>query len=241
MYQLSIIIPCYNEQNSINKLVERCYLITKNRNDIQFIFVNNGSTDKTRDNLSRIKVELNFVNALIVEVPINKGYGYGIKCGLLASKSSILAWTHADLQTDPLDVIEAYDLNRNKLELEDVVVKGLRNRRPAFDVFFTKVMSFFCTLILRKKLIDVNAQPKIFNKKLLKIIENAPNDFLFDLYFLYAAQVMKFEVLTFAVNFMARKYGNAKGADSLLGKFKISFKTIFYTLKLKNENIIYID
>jgi glycosyltransferase involved in cell wall biosynthesis len=237
MYQLSVIIPCYNEQNSINKLVERCLFITKDRKDIEFLFVNNGSTDKTAMHLYDLISSLNFANAKIVEVPMNKGYGYGIKCGIEASNSQILAWTHADLQTDPNDVITAFDKYKYEIIESEILVKGNRHNRPFFDNIFTKGMSFLCTKILGVKLDDVNAQPKLFNKKLANIVLNGPNDFLLDLYFLYNIVKNGYKLKTMPVYFSNRQFGKAKGAGSIKGKIRISFITIKYILKLKKSEI----
>lgn len=235
MYQLSIIIPCYNEQNSINRLVETCHKIVKDRNDIHFLFVNNGSSDKTRDKLIEAISVLKFTNAEIVEVPVNKGYGFGIKCGLEASRSTIVAWTHADLQTDPNDVILAYDKYKDEIINNKIIVKGERYKRPLFDNLFTYIMSHFCSIILGIKLFDINAQPKMFNKVLIKEVLEGPNDFLLDLYFLTKVLKMGYKLKTIPVFFNIRLYGSAKGAGSIIGKFKVSYKTIIYTYNLNKK------
>lgn len=235
MYQLSIIIPCYNEQNSINKLVESSYQLVKNRTDIQFIFVNNGSTDKTKDNLYNSISTLEFLNAKVVEVPVNKGYGFGIKCGLEIANSQIVAWTHADLQTDPNDVIIGFDKYKDEIINNNIVVKGERYKRPLFDNIFTSLMSLFCSSILGVKLYDVNAQPKIFKKELINYVIDGPNDFLLDLYFLTNVLKKGHKIKTTPVYFNTRLYGKAKGAGSIIGKFKISYKTILYTYNLNKR------
>ena len=48
-------------------------------------------------------------------------------------------------------------------------------------------MSVFETLLFRKNMIDINAQPTLFNRDLLKLINNFPNDFTIDLYVFYIA------------------------------------------------------
>ena len=48
----SLVIPCYNEQDNISELVERCRGCFKEKK-FEVIFVDNGSTDKTYDNLKR--------------------------------------------------------------------------------------------------------------------------------------------------------------------------------------------
>ena len=164
MFQLAIIIPCYNEQDSIYKLVGKCILAAKGRTDVQFVFIDNGSIDKTGDVL-RNEIFINkFINAKVLTVPVNKGYGYGIKYGLVNSQANILAWTHADLQTDPIDVIHAFDLYKDKLYNTKCIVKGARKNRPFFDNLFTIGMTFFSSIYLKKTIWDINAQPKLFHK-----------------------------------------------------------------------------
>ena len=46
--KISLVIPCYNESNSLNELHSKCVQLSKEL-DIEIIFVNNGSTDKTKE------------------------------------------------------------------------------------------------------------------------------------------------------------------------------------------------
>ena len=66
-------------------------------------------------------------NFHLVSISENQGYGYGILSGLRKANSDILAWTHADLQTDPNDLLAGFELfiaNNNK----NIFVKGKRER-----------------------------------------------------------------------------------------------------------------
>ena len=68
-------------------------------------------------------------------------------------------------------------------------VKGNRQGRPLFDVFFTAGMSLFETCYLHMKLYDINAQPNLFPRTFYESWENPPYDFSLDLYALYMAQI----------------------------------------------------
>ena len=71
------------------------------------ILVNNGSIDDSKrvfeKTISNIKQDIKVLN-----VKKNIGYGHGIISGLKIAKGDILSWTHADLQTEPNDVVSAY-------------------------------------------------------------------------------------------------------------------------------------
>ena len=72
MMRLSLVIPCYNESESLPRLVERCARAIT-RNDIEVVFVDNGSTDSTSE---LIEVLLRpHSNMRSVRVPENQGYG----------------------------------------------------------------------------------------------------------------------------------------------------------------------
>ena len=101
----SIVIPCFNEQGTIKLILER----TKNpfiENNIELILVNNGSTDNSKNILSEIIN--NYPHAKYINLKKNLGYGGGILKGLNQCKGRIIGWTHADLQTDPLDCITGF-------------------------------------------------------------------------------------------------------------------------------------
>ena len=96
MFELSIVIPCYNESKSLAKLFEACYVSCASRKDIQFIFVNNGSIDDTEITLNQLLLEKKYSFGKLVHVEKNQGYGYGILQGLKEAEGKIIAWTHAD-------------------------------------------------------------------------------------------------------------------------------------------------
>ena len=161
---LSIIIPCFNEGENINGLLEKCKKSLHNRSDVEIILVNNGSTDTTTEIFKEINQDNKlFPYVVIKNIEQNLGYGNGIMEGLDKAEGNILSWTHADLQTDPNDVILAFDRYRKSLELSSCIVKGNRVGRNIFDNIFTAGMSLISSILLKTKLWDINAQPKIFN------------------------------------------------------------------------------
>lgn len=74
MPRFSIIIPCYNEEPNLPELISQLELLIKT-NNVEFILVNNGSTDNTFGILTG-----NFIpNIRVVNLDKNRGYGGGLK------------------------------------------------------------------------------------------------------------------------------------------------------------------
>lgn len=226
--KLSIVVPCYNEEQNIPLILERFGELIQ-RDDIEVILVNNGSTDNSAQVLAELLPKYSFAKTTLVEV--NQGYGYGILQGLRECKGEYIGWTHADMQTDPADILKALDIIEQEKGL--VFVKGNRKGRPLFDVFFTVGMSLFETCYLYEKLYDINAQPNIFPKVFFDSWENPPHDFSLDLYALYMARRKKLRVIRFPVLFPERIHGESKWNTGLKSKWKFIKRTIDFSVKLK--------
>lgn len=228
--QLSIILPFYNEKKSIPFLVNKYKNFTK-RYHFELICVNNGShdgSDKIFDSYAQ-KKNYNFVK--IVTVKKNIGYGHGIMSGVKKAKGEVIAWTHADMQTAPADVFRAYDIYK-KANNTNVIVKGNRVGRHSIDTFVSTCMGILATFMLRIPLYEINAQPKLFHKSLVKHLSDAPNDFLLDLYLLFTAKKQKHTIRSFTVRFHTRKYGKSKWAYSWRSRFWMIKRTITYIFSL---------
>jgi glycosyltransferase involved in cell wall biosynthesis len=238
MSELSIIIPCYNEEKNLINLVNEIKII-KNENPelkLEFILVNDGSTDLT----STILKDLNQNEIYkVVDLKQNMGYGGSIQEGLKSSNSHILSWTHSDLQCDLNDVIKLYKLHQEEFLDKKIIVKGKRIKRNIFDSFFSNSMAFLASIIFQKKFYEINAQPKIFSRKLFEEFENAPKDFSLDLYLLYISKKKFYKIIEHPVVYKKRVAGVSKGGDSFIGKIKLTLRTLKYIINLRlntNEN-----
>ena len=230
MRKISIVIPCFNEEENIplifNKLKE-----FQNYKNIEVILVNNGSTDKTYDKIKEFHKNFSFIR--LVNLPFNQGYGGGIISGLKIAKGEILAWTHADMQTDPLDILKGLKFFENNKK--NISVKGKRYGRSLFDNFFTIGMSFFETFLLRKILWDINAQPTMFYKSFFDTWSNPPSDFSLDLYAYFLAKKRKFHCYRFRVFFDKRRFGESKWNTSFSSKLKFIKRTLVYSFNLNKH------
>ncbi|MFN0106888.1 MAG: glycosyltransferase family 2 protein, partial [Bryobacteraceae bacterium] len=167
--ELSLVIPAYNEAKNLPLLLERAAGPLGSAG-IEMIIVDNGSGDSTQDVLRKLLPCHPFARS--VRVDVNQGYGYGILTGLRAAHGKVLAWTHADMQTDPADAVRGMELFKASAQPEHLFVKGRRYGRPAGDRFFTAGMSLFETVLLGHSMSDINAQPTMFARSFFKTWKN---------------------------------------------------------------------
>lgn len=233
---LSIVLPCYNERDNIAALMERLDEVAARHADLEILLVNNGSTD---DSAAVFEQELAGRNRdvfKVVNVEKNIGYGFGILSGLRASKGDVLAVTHADRQTDPLDVLRALEVYVQASD-DLLMVKGARKNRKMSEAVFSYAMGMLASVVLGKRLTEINAQPKLFSRKFFEMVEKpAPKDFALDTYLLFKAKELG-RVVEIPVFFAKRVAGEAKGGSgsSWKVKWKLINRCYKYIFVLKRE------
>jgi len=229
----SIIIPCYNEEKNLPILLKRCEEVCFETENLEIVIVNNGSTDNSSVVLDDLASKFSFIT--IVYVNVNKGYGFGILEGLKVAKGEILGWTHSDMQTDLGDILTGLNFFNETDEVERLFIKGKRYGRPLPDVFFTFCMSIFETLLLKKLMWDINAQPTLFHKNFYLNWENPPSDFSLDLFAYYNAKKLKLKVKRFPVLFSERLYGVSSWNIGFISKYNFIKRTLIYSFSLNKR------
>jgi glycosyltransferase involved in cell wall biosynthesis len=230
----TVVMPCYNESKNIPLILSRFEKITANDNSqVELLLVDNGSTDDSPATLAIQLPQFSFARSL--RVSVNQGYGFGILEGLRACQSDYIGWTHADMQTDPSDIVKAIDLIKQANYPEDIYVKGLRRGRPLSDSFFTGGMSLFETCFMGTNLWDINAQPNIFHRSFVQSWTQPPNDFALDLYAYYMARQKNLNIVRFDVVFPPRIHGESKWNTGFKSKVKFIKRTIDFSIKLKHS------
>lgn len=230
---LSIVIPCYNESDNIKLILDKLKKAIGSRRDIEVIFVDNGSTDNSSDIFKEMIPPVDSDIFKVCHIKVNQGYGFGITSGLNIAQADILAWTHADMQTDPVDVIKSFDLMTINMK-KNIIIKGKRKHRKFIERIFTFGMQIVVYLFLKIYLDDINAQPKVFRREFYEnyIKEDAPKDFSLDLFLLYIAKIHNYEIISIPVFFNKRLFGEAKGGGSMRTRFKLIKRTFKYIIEL---------
>ena len=226
----SIVIPCYNESENLNNLINTLKKVSYFENT-EFILVENGSKDDSRKKFEKNK---NFDNKHFKKVYVdqNQGYGYGLLQGLKKTKGKYVGWLHADLQVNPENMRKLIDYVE-KNDNQKLFLKGKRSNRSFLDYFFTGGMTIFETMLFHKVLNDIGAIPVLFNKELLNSFEKPPYDFSIELYSFYKAKSNNYKVRRFPVILETRKKGNSSWNKGFTSKIKQSKIIIDDSIKIK--------
>ena len=224
--RFSIVVPCFNESRGLKLLIEEASDIADSSGG-EFIFVDNGSTDSTLEILQQIQSS----NIRWVSTPNNLGYGGGILLGIKYCNSDIIGWTHADLQTPLQDTINAV----GEIEKGFEFVKGRRTNRRFSDGLFTLGMSVYESIVFRRFLLDINAQPTVFRKSLVETWRNPPSDFSLDLYALVMAKKSNLRMSRVQVHFYSRRFGQSSWNLGAWARWKFVLRTVKYSINLKKQ------
>ena len=228
----SVVVPCYNESKNIPLILSR-FKSAMTRSDIEVILVNNGSVDDSQVVLDHELRHYPFARSVMV--PVNQGYGYGILAGLKEARGQFIGWTHADMQTDPADVIAAFNRISELGSSSDLYIKGNRKGRSWIDEFFTMGMAIFETFYLGRFLWDINAQPNVFHRSFFASWKNPPHDFSLDLYALFQAKKQGLKLIRFEVKFPPRIHGHSSWNTGLASKWKFIKRTLVFSGSLKKR------
>lgn len=141
--RLSIIIPCYNEEKRIEESVDKITKYMRSKKlDVELIFVNDGSTDKTQHILNKLNRKLtkeyNIYNT-IISLKNNTGKGYAIRRGIKEAKGDLILLCDADLSTP---ITEFKKLEKFK-DSYDIII-GSRKQK---DSYVIKPQSFLRTFL----------------------------------------------------------------------------------------------
>lgn len=242
MMELELVLPCYNESKSLNALVRRVVLAAEefkfSSAQFQLVLVENGSGDDSFSVMSRLKDSPLGNWFRIVKIEQNQGYGFGLHSGLKTTSAKFVAYSHADMQCDPRNVFVALDCLKEKQLKESNwkwVVKGYRHDRNWKDRLVSRVFETFSFLFLGLKLVEINAQPKVFPRELLSEIVEPPSTFAFDLYFLFRAKKANYNIEIVPVKFPPRLHGVSNWASSFLSRYKTIGGIIRYMFDLSRR------
>lgn len=230
MVYLSIIIPAYNEEKRIAGTLAAVndYLIRRNR-PYEVIVVDDGSTDGTSHAAKRIKDD----RLVIIKNPDNRGKGYSVRRGVLASRGKVILFSDADLSADIAEMDKllpwldkGYDVVIGSRATADSTIEL---RQPWHRVIMGKTFNLLVRTFVLKGFRDTQCGFKCFKRDAAMKIFNLQRlpGFAFDVETLFIAKCLGFKIKEAGVawkNSPESKVHLVKGSLSmLLDLFKIRF------------------
>ena len=205
--KLSVIIPVFNERNTIREIVKRV-MDSPSVNDI--VIVDDGSTDGTRDILEDLKSN-KMIRVILHEANIGKGAA--VRTGINAVQGDLIIIQDADLEYDPRDYpILLQPIQENIAD----VVYGSRflggARRPIYfwNMVANKILTFTTNILYNNILSDMETGYKLFKRDVVKDIQIKAKGFNFEPEF--TAKLLKRGVRIYEVpiRFNPRLYSEGK-------------------------------
>ena len=229
----SLVLPCYNEEENISLLYKEFSEIPLDQYRAELILVNNGSADGTQKEIEKVikNNKKNNIDVVILNLKKNQGYGGGIAEGLKIAKGDYIGWAHADLQTPLIDFFELFNLIKNQKE---ILGKGFRTNNRGFDGIVSRCHESLASLILGYRMREINAQPKIFSKDLMKYFTQMPRNWtVLDTYVTYVCLKRKIKIETIDVVFKTRIYGHSKWKNNVFNFLNHIICNLLYLFKLR--------
>ena len=226
LIKISILIPCFNENNTINKIIDRVIksLDVYNFSNYEIVIVDDFSNDGTREKLKKLNIQDKIKVFYHSE---NLGKGAAIKTAIAQITGDITIIQDADLEYDPFDY--------NKLllpffETDSDVVYGSRflggGKYVRIHFFWhylaNKILTFICNLFINLNLTDMETGYKVFKSSALKSIDLKENSFSFEPEVTIKFAKKKYKFYEVPITYNGRSYNEGK---------KIGLKDAFIALK----------
>ena len=163
---LSLIIPCYNEENNIRKFFDEAQSAFEDSDiALQYVFVNDGSTDKTGEELGRLYESETSVNISVISFSRNFGKEAAILAGLNNSCGEYTCIIDADLQQSPKTARDMFEIIKVNSQTDCVCAYQSERRENklmcAAKSLFYKVMNDMAETELKNGASDF----RLFNSK----------------------------------------------------------------------------
>ncbi len=168
--KISVIVPCYNEQESLQLFYNEIKRVSCEMSDVEFelLFVNDGSRDKTLDVLKELAEKDSTVKYL--SFSRNFGKESAIYAGLKNASGELVAIMDADLQDPPSLLPQMYDIIINEGYDSVATRRVTRKGEPPIRSFFAKMFYKIINRISDADIVDGARDYRLMNRKFVNAI-----------------------------------------------------------------------
>ena len=233
-FKLSVIIPCYNEKQTIDSIIKKVIQSLKNYKFLNYeiLIIDDHSKDGTIEVLKNLsqeeKISIYFHES-------NLGKGAAIQTALKYVTGDLIIIQDADLEYDPFDynklLLPFFETNADVVYGSRFLGGGKYVRIHFFFYFLAnKIVTFLCNLFINLNLTDMETGYKVFKTDVLKSISLKEKTFSFEPEVTIKLSKKKYKFFEVPISYNGRSYQEGKKIG--LKDAFIALKTIiFYSLK----------
>ncbi len=236
--ELSLVIPCYNEEDVIGITAAHLMKVFRNMEvDLELVLVDNGSIDNTGKIIDKL---IEDGHPVVKEtVTVNQGYGNGVLSGLKVCRGKMVGFVCADGQVEAEDVAKTYRIAAQMKEDKLVKVR----RRFRMDGLMRKCVSTFYNVLITVMFgglgsIDINGNPKIIPREYVERMNLQSKDWFLDAEIMIKARKLGLEVYEFNVLSQMREGGSSNVNAGTCWEFIVNLLKYRFggALNIKSEN-----
>ncbi len=211
---LSIVIPCCNEEDSIPQLATKLFpIIEQLRRDrtVEVVFIDDGSTDATYRALQDIIVAQHDMR--IVQHPVNKGLGAALRTGFVNATGEVIVTADSD-GTYRFDEIPAL-LSGMRPGIDIVTAspyhrKGGIENVPTYRIILSRGSSFIYQFIVNRHIATYTALFRAYRREVVRRVPFYSPGFLAGTELMVNAMLMGYKVAEYPTVLHARQAGASK-------------------------------
>ena len=204
---VSIVIPVFNEENTVKDVLER---LPKSKTT-EVIVVDDHSTDNSLKQISKVE---NHLNIRVIQHQKNMGYGKALLTGIKSSRGKIIVTMDSDGQHQPIDL---YTLIKPILTNEADITVGSRYigtynyKLPVSTRIGETVIEKFILMLFGQKIMNNQGGFRAFHRKTLKIFSDIKfEDYAFTTELLLKAALSEFKIKECPIHLLDREHGASK-------------------------------
>jgi glycosyltransferase involved in cell wall biosynthesis len=222
---LSVFLPCYNEQDNIERVVKSAIdILTALKIDFEIIIVNDGSRDRTGEIADSLVAKGKHIK--VVHHSINRGYGAALQSGFAAASKEYVFYTDGDGQFDIKELPLLF-----KYMADYDIATGYRINRQ--DNLIRKINAFCWTtmvnLLFGMRIKDIDCAFKLYKRRIFDDIKMESTGALINTEIFARARRKGYKIFQLGVHHYPRTAGRQTGA-----KLKVilrAFKELFALYK----------
>lgn len=177
--ELSVVVPCYNEEKLLEKSIESVLLLKKDVGTLEIVIVNDCSKDSSAQVAQALAEKYDCIR--YVSHDVNQGKGAALRTGFKHATGAIVCIHDADLEYDPQDLLPMFRLIKEGRAEVVFGTRFLTNKAHRVLYFWhsvaNKLITLACNMFSDLNLTDIECCHKMFKREVLEKITIEENRF----------------------------------------------------------------